>query len=347
MAKFSFVPNFTAIGPFSKTHTTDWCDAMDWARLEVELDALKSEFVKWIKYVQLENVTHIFKLPTWHFQTLGRVALLLNKGATPTTETMAWFTNKIQELINLAPTPVVAEEQVEEVGPVLSAAQKRIMEYVDFYSFIDAVRVKFANDEVELEQRITERLRQRSPNNIQLKKLYLHYKESLADAMNEKDNVEVAKTIDPLSVVVDVLAGFTGNAKTVRQSKKATAKNQKTTAKVSVKTLDAITNFASVSPALIPGADAVVMYNTKTRKAMVYSAKADLKLDVKGTKITGFDEAKSFAKTLRVPKSVLTSLRNATNSDRVALVLNTYVKGKAHVVNGRINKDTVIIKVFK
>ena len=347
MAKFSWVPDFTAIGPFSETHVKDWIEAMDWARLEVELDTLKSEFMKWVNYVQVENVSNVSKLPTWHFQTVGRVALLLNKGATPTTETMTWFVGKVQALIDLAPEPVVVEEKVEEINACLNVGQRRVLEYVDFYSFIDAVRVKFALDEAELEARIVERLRTRSPSKILLKKLYQHYKESLADATNEKDNVEVAKTIDPLIVVVNVLADFTGNTKIAGKTKKSATKERKVNGKAPIKGADVGTNVASVDPATIPGSEAVVMFNTKTRKATVYSAKADTKLTVKGTKLIGFDEVKSFAKTLRLPKAVLPSLRNATSGARATMVMNTYVKGKSHTVNGRINKDTVVIKVFK
>ena len=346
MAKFSWVPNFTAIGPFSETHEKDWIEAMDWARLEVELDVLKSEFMKWVNYVQVENVNTVTKLPTWHFQTLGRVALLLNKGATPTTDTMTWFVGKVQALIELAPAPAVFEEKVEVVDANLNVSQRRVLDYVDFYSFIDAVRVKFEADEAELEARIIERLRARSPSKILLKKLYLHYKESLVDANNGKDNVEVAKTIDPLVVVVNVLADFTGNTKIAGKTKKAPVKERKSTLKTS-KGADVGANVASVDPATIPGSDAVVMFNTKTRKATVYSAKDGTKLTVKGTKLIGFDEAKSFAKTLRLPKAVLPSLRNATSGARATMVMNAYVKGKSHTANGRINKDTVIIKVFK
>jgi len=346
MARITWMPNFTAIGSFSETQATDWQDAMDWARLEVELDVLKAAFLEWHDYMQLEHVDYFAKLPTWQFQTLGRVALLLNKGATPTADTMKWFAARVQAMIAQVPAAVNADEQVED-DAAQTAAQRRTKEYVDLYSFIDAVRVKFADNEDELETQIVERLKQRNPNRAQLKKLYLHYKESLADAMAEKANPEVAKTIDPLIVAVNVLASFTGNAKVASQSKKATAKNQKAVAGVTVKSVDTDTNITSVSPAMIPRSSVVVMYNTKTRKVVIYSAKADTKLSIKGTKVIGYDEATSFSKTLRKPKTVLPSLRDAANSKRVKMVLDKYVKGKAHVVNGQINKDTVIVKVFK
>jgi hypothetical protein len=189
-------------------------------------------------------------------------------------------------------------------------------------------------------------MRATNPNRQQLKKLYVHFKESLNDATAEISNLEVAKTIDALVVVVNVLAGFSGNAKVAGMQKKANVRGAKAAAGVTVKTIDAATNIASINPAMIPGSSVVVMYNTKTRKVSIYTAKVDVKLGIKGTKVTGFDEATSFAKTLRQPKTVLPGLREASNSNRVRVVLNERVKGKTHVVNGRINKDMVIVKVF-
>ena len=55
----------------------------------------------------------------------------------------------------------------------------------------------------------------------------------------------------------------------------------------------------------------------------------------------------SFAKTLRKPKTVLPALRDSTTNKRVRVVLDQHVNGKSHTVNGRINKDMIIIKVFK
>jgi hypothetical protein len=80
---------------------------------------------------------------------------------------------------------------------------------------------------------------------------------------------------------------------------------------------------------------------------MIYTAKDGCKLNIKGTKVIDYDEFNSFAKTLRKPKVVLPGLRDAANSKRASIVLNQYVKGKVHVVNGRISKDMIIVKVFK
>lgn len=345
MAVAIWMPDFTAINPAFDKHVASWYDAMDWARLEVESDELKTAFVEWAIGSDFCTAEQLAKIPTWQFQTIGRVAYLLNKGAIAPEESYTFFMRKVAELKDILPSTETTVEALDSDEP--TAKQKRVIEYVDLYSFIDAIRVKYPTDEATLEKLITERMRATNPNRQQLKKLYTHFKETLNDATAGMANPEVAKTVDALVSVVNVLAGFSGNAKVAGMQKKMTGRGVKAAAAVTVKSIDAATNIVSINPAMIPGSSVVVMYNTKTRKASIYAAKADTKLGIKGTKVTGFDEATSFAKTLRKPKMVLPGLREASNSKRVRVVLDQYVKGKSHTVNGRINKDMVIVKVFK
>lgn len=345
MAVLVWTPDFSAIGPDNKNHINLWHDAMDWARLEVALDALKNEFVEWAVVNVFCTADQLAKIPTWHFQTIGRTAYLINKGAIAPEQSYNFFLRKIAELKDILPSTETVKDAIDTDD--LTAKQRRTIEYVNLYSFIDAVRVKYSTDSQVLENLIVERLRAVNTNRQQLKKLYTHFKETLADATAESDNPEVAKTIDALVVAVNVIAGFSGNAKVAGMEKKITVRGARAASAITVKTVDIDTNIVSINPAMIPGTSVVVVYNTKNRKAGVYVAKTDSKLGIKGTKITGFDETLSFAKTLRKPKATLPSLRDAANSKRARLVLDKYVNGKAHVVNGRISKDMVIIRVFK
>lgn len=343
MAFITQQPDFTVIEPAADNHANAWRDAMDWARLEVTADELKAAFVEWAVTTEFCTAEQLEKVAAWQFQTVGRIALLINKGAIPNTDTWNFFNRKIAAIKSLLPE----ENLIEDEEKLLTPKQKKTQEYVSFYSFIDAVRVRYAANCQQIEILITERLRAASANKQQLKALYLHFKESLADATAGIDTAEVAATIDPLVAVVNVLAGFTGNAKIASMKNKLTVKEQKTADAVAVKTADTETNIVSIKPAMIVGASLAVVYHTKTRKVMFYSASADAKLGLKGSKITGFDESASFAKTLRKPKTILPGLRDATTSKRVKVVLDQQVNGKSHIVNGRINKDMIIVKVFK
>jgi len=341
----AWTPDFESITPAADNHAKTWVEAMDWARLETDINTLKSEFLAWAQANLPDNDAHFASLPSWHFMTLGRVALLINNGSVPSADTAAWFNSKVYELLSVRIEQAADAENMED--NVLDAKGKRVLEYVNLYSFIDAVLVKFNGEQAEIDKLITNRLRKVNPNRQQLKKLYMHFKENMSGAINGRDNPEVAKTIDRLVLAVNILAGFSGNAKVAGLSSKVDAKSQRAAAGVTVKTVDVATNLASINPAMIPGATMALIYNTKNRKAMLYAAKVGEKLGIKNTKITGYDETLSFAKTLRKPKPVLQGLRDAVNIKRVRLVLDQYVNGKAHAVNGKISKDMVIVKVFK
>jgi hypothetical protein len=343
IVKNAWQPNFANIDPIEDDYAKSWRDAMDWARMEIDHNTLKSEFIKWVN--DEETVVHLQSLPSWHFMTAGRVALLVNKGAIPPAEYTIWLQNKLGELMAIIPTVDTTKDEGAEEQ--LSVKKQRVLDYVSIYCFVEAILRKHRDDKETIEELVTERLRKVNPNRQLLKKLYLHFKESLADAMAERDNPLVAETVEPLIVAVNVIAGFSGNAKIAGSGAKADLKSQRAAANVNYKTIDSATNTASVSPAMIPGTSMAVIYNTKDRKAMVYVAKSDEKLSVKNSKIIGYDDATSFSKTLRKPKAILPSLRDAATTKRIQLILDQYVKGKNHTVNGRISKDMVIVKVFK
>lgn len=99
----------------------------------------------------------------------------------------------------------------------------------------------------------------------------------------------------------------------------------------------------SVSPEKIIGAQQLWVYTPKLRKLGVYHASGEAGLSVKGTTLTGFDEAKSISKTLRKPEDVLL---HVTSSGKLALrkVMDN-INAKAQPQNGRLNKDTILLKV--
>ena len=88
------------------------------------------------------------------------------------------------------------------------------------------------------------------------------------------------------------------------------------------------------------------MYNTKTRKINHYVAdELQGPISIKGTSLTGFNEAKSRAKTLRKPKE---QLENFKKSSKVQL--RTYMKTITTVdtpASGRINEDCLLLRADK
>ena len=101
----------------------------------------------------------------------------------------------------------------------------------------------------------------------------------------------------------------------------------------------------SEDPKQIIGSTSIWVFNTKTRKLGVYHALDSQGFGVKGTSLTNFSEMKSVQKTLRKPEAILPDvvkgakvfLRNAMES----------VNSKASGLTGRLNSDTILIKIIK
>lgn len=335
-------PDFSNVGPENDNHASAWRDCMDYARLEIDYATLKHSFLAWARQNRdVDELVHWSALDNWQYATVGRMTWCIQHGAAMPEDVAVWFDAKIAELLTVK--GVVVDEEPERK---LGVAQRRNLEYTNLYSRIDALCRNHKDSIDQIEDSVRKLLSVSEPNQQMLKRLYEHYKESFNDAIREKDNPLVMETIDPLIAVVNLLATSTGNAKAIRDSRGATSKSIKQAAKVKFKTVDLDTDMASISPAMIPGSKMIIVYNSKNRKLAVYVAESE-SLGIKNTKITGFDQALSYAKTLRKPKQVLPGLRDATSIKRVDLVIGEYVKGKKHTVNGKLNKDTLLIKVFK
>ncbi len=101
--------------------------------------------------------------------------------------------------------------------------------------------------------------------------------------------------------------------------------------------------LVSVNATDIIGAKELWVYNIKTRKIGKYVADEYKDLGVKGTSITGYNENQSVQKTLRKPEEQLKEFKAA---GKVALrKFLDDIKAVDIKLNGRINEDTILLKV--
>jgi hypothetical protein len=136
------------------------------------------------------------------------------------------------------------------------------------------------------------------------------------------------------------------------QVKKATKKaavrkppqKEKLIAKLKYAKNDTANKLVSINPVDIIGATELWVYNTKTRKLGKYVAE-DMggALGVKGTAITGFNESTSVQKTLRKPEVQLKEFLAAGKIELRKFMDN--IKATDIKLNGRINLDTILLKV--
>ena len=116
--------------------------------------------------------------------------------------------------------------------------------------------------------------------------------------------------------------------------------------KLQYKKEDSKYKLQSVDPILIPRCQQIWVFNTKTRKLAQYNAISRNGILIKGTTLKDFDTGASVSKTVRKPEQILSKI--ITTDGKIAL-RNMWdsIKTLETKANGRINSDTILLKVLK
>ena len=102
----------------------------------------------------------------------------------------------------------------------------------------------------------------------------------------------------------------------------------------------------SVQPCGIIGSQGVIVFNTKNKKATVFvSSEPKTGLSIKGSTIIGFDDVKSFEKSVRKPDDFVKNARGCRKTFNEAIKYLNGVKTKSCLPTGRVNKHCMILQV--
>jgi hypothetical protein len=150
-------------------------------------------------------------------------------------------------------------------------------------------------------------------------------------------------------IVDDCLRHSENQVKTRQVVRKPRKRKEVSAAKlvagVKYKVSDKDLKIVSIAPTEILGAQVVWLYNTKYKYLIKVVAADKNDLGIKGTTITGYDETSSVYKTLRKPETQIKDLLS-TGKVRLRTFLDD-IKTVARPFNGRINKETLILKATK
>lgn len=210
-------------------------------------------------------------------------------------------------------------------------------EEIKFYDFLVAQNVPQAQlgkiEKVFTDRRVELELAQ-TKQDEQLVEAYKHYKAA--------DFKKRFAWIDALIESIDQYRGVKKATKKARVKKHPS--KEKVVAKLKYQKEDASLKLVSINPVDIIGAQELWVYNTKTRKLFKYVADSVTgPLNIKGTTIICFDAAKSVGKTLRKPEE---KLKEFSKAGKVALrTFLTDIKATETLGNGRINEDTILLRV--
>jgi hypothetical protein len=171
--------------------------------------------------------------------------------------------------------------------------------------------------------------------------------EQLREGYKHVSRKNIKKLIEFYESIAQACEQIAAEAKVLKKPRAKKAKPaEQIVAKMKFMLSEPKLGITSVPPAGIIGAQLVVVYNTKTRKIGMYTAKTSAGLNVKGTSIIDFTE-KSTQKTLRKPLEQLKEFKEQNTQRRVETWFVKNVKTTETVCNGRMSDDTVILKVYK
>jgi len=170
--------------------------------------------------------------------------------------------------------------------------------------------------------------------------------EDLKEGYRHLKKPQIKKYRKFVQSIVDDCERYSSNQNKQRKPrKKKPVALDKQVAKLNFKKDDTDYKISSINPVEIIGASQLWVFNTKYRKLGVYNASSTNGLSVKGSTLQGFEEDKSVKKTIRKPEDVLTKI---LTGGKVAIRRQfESINSKEQNMNGRINNETILLKVVK
>jgi hypothetical protein len=317
----------------------------------------RSEVVKYIKQVGLtDEFPNFNSIPAWRFIGIGKSCWISNNGGELEQQTVDYLYNKFSELKNYIGMETV--EMSDEVTPEKPNIQDRIREkQSDLIGFLENILDSLDTKFVTFEWLRKENIAQVHANGFS--KYYTPVLSELMGVLSKSGDTDkelqesyscYKKT--EIEKMFKIVKGFVDDSKSYSEMKSSSRKPRAKKIKSSsdkvkglkYKESDDRYKIASIDPAKIIGSDVVWIFNTKTRKLLMFVTDKSAGLDMKGSTILGFDDEKSSMKTIRKPEEFL---KGFARGGKIKLrKLYESVNGKSLKCNGRINKDCIILKEF-
>ncbi|MEY4331473.1 MAG: Sinorhizobium phage phiM7 [Bacteroidota bacterium] len=233
----------------------------------------------------------------------------------------------------------LAEKTAEHLGELEGIYDMIIMKKeppMKMYQFLTANNVPQSqiNKFIELIQyRQNELVLAQQGKDSQLVEAYKHFKAS-----------DFKRHLTFFKQCLDDLEQYKSVKKATKKAriKKPTSKD-KLVAKLQYLKEDKGLKLVSINPIDIIGAKVLWIFNTTTRKLGKYMSEDNAELAVKGTTILNFDTQKSVCKTIRKPEEKLKEFMKSTKVQLRKFLSD--IKATETKLNGRINKDIVLLKV--
>lgn len=347
--------------PIDVTDNASYIGALNWYNYMYDVEKARTYLLDYLKLKggsrhQIEAVRRANKnnIPS----TIGWQARMMLNGISLSEDSKQFFNDKLQALCaaDVAPVetetsadasvkPTIADRVKAKLNDAIADIEDIIDAFVannyssdfDFYKYLQAANIK-----ADQANKIANHY---APLCSELEMVLSKEDEQLVEAYSKFKTANIKKYLEFIEKIVSnaqSLANVKKAARTLRKPKEKSA--IQLTAKMKYLKESTPFKIASIDPTKIIKAQTLVIFNTKYRKLGIYYAATDAGFSVKGTTITNYDEAKSMSKIIRKPEAVLPL---ALSKSKMQLnKMFAEIKSTGTILNGRINEDTIILRVL-
>ena len=352
--------------------------AMEWYRLEASVKDLKPKLVEWMHdngYTR-DDINIIRKTKDKYFNgTMVGIAACLVKGMPEVhdgfnqgRDTGIWLRKEIAKVIAEGANDLEEDEdapKVEKPAVYVPSIQDRMRETAGSMSEeLDAAIDNWITDPESFDPKafkVVGLLRAKGAKAAHARFIKQYFNraheellelasgeadEQLREAYKHNSRRNVKKLIEFYDSIMAACEQIAAEQKVLKKPRAKKVKPaEELVKKLKFKTIDDKLGVVSVPAAGIIGASGVVVLNTKTRKIGYYIATSSAGLNVKGASIIDFT-AKSFQKTLRKPEQQLKEFKEQNTQKRFETWFEK-IKTTETALNGRVNGEVMILKIFK
>lgn len=342
--------------------------ALNWYNNVCEAKQSKKFTIEFLKERKtgVNIIQMVNDLPEWRFTTVGWVSRIRSRNPTIKFPDISEVSVK-QRYVDLI---ALAKKQAANKAPVSAKVDAPKL------SPQDHLRAKFQNLTADLDDKIDAFFSNTLDANFKAEAwilnkdikakmaedivaLYKEQREELQCAIDGEDEQvteaykwytkkQLRKAVDFLNTIIDAaakLASAKKAAKTPRKRKAQTPEKIVAKLKYAASAEVGALNLNSVPATTLINALQIWVYNTKKRKLTVYNADDQSGLSIKRSSIINFNAKTSVTKRLRKPEE---TLKVVVDGGKVVLrSLMDGIRTTPAPANGRINADTVLIRVVK
>ena len=377
-AKRDFSPKWEGTELLSAIEfTSKFREAMKYYRLESSAKELKPKVIDWMgrNGYGRDVIAQFKKTKDWRCDlTMGSIAACLVKGMPDKIQgfnqnrsASAWLKEQIVQKIEAGKWDIEVLEEANStkaVAPVMNIQDRIREQAVGMSDEIDAAIDSWIIDPEAFDPKafkMVSLLRGKGAKAAQARYIKGFFANGLAELQllssgNADDQLKegykfasrknVKKLIEFYESIASACEQIAAEAKVMKKPRATKVKPaEDLVKKIKFKLTDDKLSVTSVPAVGLIGAQAAIVYNSKTRKIGLYVAKTSAGLSVKGTSIVDFTE-KSMQKTLRKPAEQLKDLKLQNTQRRVEAWIGA-IKATDTLLNGRMNADIMILRVFK